>query len=98
MALDNFDCFVETLAEKIRCMTQLVLLIRLITDDRNEMEHNNRKTSNSANASNQQYQHTTNKKRRRAYETTGLNIQPYMKKTKLKKVELLSNDDPHGEI
>ena len=63
------------------------------------MEHN-RETSDSANAPNQQSQHTTNKKRRRTYETAGLNIQPYMKKKKkkLKKVELLSNDDPHGAI
>ena len=62
------------------------------------MEHN-RETSDSANAPNQQSQHTTNKKRRRTYETAGLNIQPYMKKKKkLKKVELLSTDDPHGAI
>ena len=50
------------------------------------MEHN-RETSDSANAPNQQSQHTTNKKRRRTYETAGLNIQPYMKKKKKKTEE-----------
>ena len=36
----------------------------------------------------------TNKSRQRVYEATGLNIQLYRKKPKLKTTELLSNDDP----
>ena len=56
-----------------------------------------RLTQSMFNAPNQQSQHTMKKKRRRAYEATGLNIQPYRKKPKLTTAELLSNDDPHKE-
>lgn len=51
--------------------------------------------SESTNTPNQESQHTTNKKQRKAYEGTGLNIQPYRKKPKRKTAHFLSDDDPH---
>ena len=95
VAWDNFDRFVETVSGEDTLHGAVGIAYQtVIIDDSNETKHNNTKTSNLANAPNQQSKHTANKKWRRAYETAGLNIQPYRKKTKIKTAEFLSNDDP----
>ena len=95
VAWDNFDHFVETISGKDTLHDTVGIAYQtVITHDSNETEYNNTKTSTSANAPNQESQHTTNKKRRRAYKVSVPNVQPYRKKPKLNTAEFLSHDDP----
>ena len=64
VAWDNFDLLVETFSGKDTLHDTVGIAYQtVITDDSNETEHDNIKTSTSVNRPNQQSQHTSNKKR-----------------------------------
>lgn len=91
VSFDNYDRFVETLTGKDTLHDTVGIAYQVVSEESDESQMEEANVLNCVRAA-------THRKRRRAFDATGLDIEPYRKKPKMLTVPLLPLDDARRAI